>query len=72
MRKKQLSKSDIHNLHAIIATNFLVKFGLSEKHTKFKKKFPHVFYKSADLLSKHQKHKEDFFILCVLHKKSEL
>ena len=41
-----------------------VKFGLSEKHTKFDK--------SADLLSKRQNHEEYFFKLCVLLKKSEL
>ena len=45
----------------------LVKFGFSEKHN-----LPHGFDKSADLLSKPQNHEEDFFKLCVLHKKSEL
>ena len=30
-----------------------VKFGLSEKHTKFEKNLLRDFYKSADLLSKH-------------------
>ena len=50
----------------------LVKFGPSEKHTKFEKKIPHGFDKSADLLSKCQNHKADFFKLCVLFKKSEL
>ena len=49
-----------------------VKFGLSEKHTKFEKNLPHGFDKSADLLSKRQNHEEDFFKLCVLLKKSEL
>ena len=49
-----------------------VKFGLSEKHTKFEKNLPPGFDKSADLLSKHQKHDEDFFKLCVNLKKSEL
>ena len=39
---------------------------------KIWKKFPHGFDKSADLLSKRQKHEEDFFKLCVLLKKSEL
>ena len=43
-----------------------VKFGLSEKHTKFEKNIPHGFDKSADLLSKRQNHEEDFFKLCVL------
>ena len=36
------------------------------------KNLPHGFDKSADLLSKHQNHEEDFFKLCVLLKKSEL
>ena len=49
-----------------------VKFGLSDKHTKFEKNLPHGFDKSADLLSKRQNHEEDFFKLCVLLKKSEL
>ena len=49
-----------------------LKFGLSEKHTKFEKNLPHSFDKLADLLSKRQNHEEDFFKLCVLLKKSEL
>ena len=49
-----------------------LKFGLSEKHTKFEKNLPRGFDKSADLLSKHQNHEEDFFKLWVLLKKSEL
>ena len=52
--------------------NCLLKFGLSEKHTKFEKNLPYGFDKSADLLSKRQNHKKDFFKLCVLLKKSEL
>ena len=48
-------------------------FRLSEKRTKFeKKKNPHGFDKSADLLGKCQKHEEDFFKLCGLLKKSDL
>ena len=50
----------------------MLKFGLSEKHTKFEKNLPYGFDKSADLLSKRQNHKADFFKLCVLFKKSEL
>ena len=38
-----------------------LKFGLFEKHTKFEKNLPHGVDKSADLLSKHQNHEEDFF-----------
>ena len=38
-----------------------VKFGLFEKHKKFKKNLPHCFDKSADLLCKRQNHEEDFF-----------
>ena len=49
-----------------------LKFGLSEKHTKFEKNLPHGFDKSVDLLSKRQNHEEDFFKLCVLFKKSEI
>ena len=46
-----------------------VKFGLSEKHTKFEKILPHGFDKSADLLSKCQNHGEDFFqIMCASQK----
>ena len=50
----------------------VLKFRLSEKHTKLKEKLPHGFDKSADLLSKRQNHEEDVFKLCVLLKKSEL
>ena len=39
---------------------------------KIWKNLPHAFDKSADLLSKHQNHKEDFFKICVLLRKSEL
>ena len=49
-----------------------LKFGLFEKHTKFEKNRPYGFDKSADLLSKRQNHKDDFFKLCVFLKKSEL
>ena len=56
-------------IHSFI---WYIKFGLTEKHTKFEKNLPHGFDKSADLLSKRQNHKEDFFKLCVLLKKSEL
>ena len=38
-----------------------LKFGLSEKHTKFEKILLFFFDKSADLLSKRQNHEEDFF-----------
>ena len=60
-------RNSFHNL-----IHIFVKFGLSEKHTKFEKNLPHGFDKSADLLSKRQNHEEDFFKLCVLLKKSEL
>ena len=50
-----------------------VKFKFFEKHSRFwKKNLPHVFYKSADLLSKHQNHEEDVFKICVLLRKSKL
>ena len=58
---------------AVLSLNRVyVKFGLSEKHTKFEKNLPYGFDKSADLLSKRQNHEEDFFKLCVLLKKSKL
>ena len=50
----------------------LLKLGLSEKHTKFKKKLPHGFDKSADFLSKLQNHEEEFFKSYVLLKKFKL
>ena len=62
-----ISTISSQNLYAL-----KIKFGLSEKHTKFEKNLPHGFDKSADLLSKRQNHEEDFFKLCVLLKKSEL
>ena len=49
-----------------------LKFELSEKHTRFEKNLPHDFDKSADLLDKRQNHKEHFFKLRVLLRKSEL
>ena len=62
------------NSKALLSSHLTVlKFGLSEKHTKFEKKnLPHGFDKSTDLLSKRQNHEEDFFKFCVLLKKSEL
>ena len=46
-----------------------LKFGLSEKHTKFEKNLPYGFDKSADLLSKLQNHEKDFFqIMCASQK----
>ena len=57
---------------AVLSLNRVyVKFGLSEKHTKFEKNLPYGFDKSADLLSKRQNHEEDFFKICVLLRKSE-
>ena len=46
-----------------------VKFGLSEKHTKFEKIFFTVLTNQLIYLVKHE---EDFFKSCVLLKKSEL
>ena len=57
--------------NSALSTLALLKFGLSEKHTKFEKNLPHGFDKSVDLPSKCQNHEEDFFKLCVLLKKSE-
>ena len=52
--------------------NCLLKFVLSEKHTKFEKNLPYGFDKSADLLSERQNYEEDFFKCSVLLRKSEL
>ena len=60
----------ITNKNLQIWTFFYVKFGLSEKHTKFEKNLPHGFDKSADLLSKRQNHEEDFFSNYVCFSKS--
>ena len=49
-----------------------LKFGFSEKHSKFEKNLLHGFDKPADLLSKRQNHEEDFFKICVLLRKSKL
>ena len=47
----------------------MIKFRLSEKHTKLEKIFGSGFDKSADLLIKCQNHKEDFFqIMCASQK----
>ena len=59
-------------VNQLLGENSFVKFGLSEKHAKFDKNLPYGFDKSADLLSKCQNHREDFFKLRVLLKKSEL
>ena len=56
----------------MVHSQMLLKFGLSEKHTKFEKKNSHAFDKSADLLCIRQNCEEDFFKLYVLLKKSEL
>ena len=56
-----------------ISTNYLsCKVRTFWETHKIWKNLPHGFDKSADLLSKRQNHREDFFKLCVLLKKSEL
>ena len=59
-------------LHAIIKSLkkcLVLKFELSEKHTKLKKNLPHGFDKSVDLLIKRQNNEEDFFqIMCASQK----
>jgi hypothetical protein len=58
---------------SFILHNFPLRFGLSDKHTRFEKFFlKYGLDKSADLLSKRQNHEEDFFKLCALLKKSTL
>ena len=47
----------------------MIKFGLSEKHTRFEKKSSLCF---GRLLSKCAKHEKDFFKYCVFLRKSEL
>ena len=50
-----------------------LKYGVSEKHTKFEKIVLMVLTNQLIyFISKCQNHEEDFFILCVLLKKSEL
>ena len=60
----------VQDLNFRLPNQIELKFGLSEKHTKFEKNLHHGFDKSADLLSKRQNHENDFFELCVLLKKS--
>ena len=52
--------------------HILLKVRTFRETHKILKNLPRGFDKSADLLSKHQNHEEDFFKLCVLLKKSEL
>ena len=52
--------------------SIFLKFRTFWETHKIWKNLPHGFDKSANLLSKHQNHKEDFFKLCVLLKKSKL
>ena len=52
--------------------NTVIKVRTFWETHKIWKNLPHGFDKSADLLSKHQNHEEDFFKLCVLLKKSVL
>ena len=65
-------ETEVHMEDESTQMSFQVRFGLSEKRTKFEKNLPHGFDKSADLLSIRQNHEEDVFKLCVLLKKSEL
>ena len=59
----------IYLQHYNFTIHFLIlKFRLSEKHTKFEKKSSSWF---VHLLSKRPNHEEDFFKLCVLLRKSE-
>ena len=55
----------------MVHSQMLLKFGLSEKHTKFEKKNSHAFDKSADLLCIRQNCEEIFFKLYVLLEKSD-
>jgi hypothetical protein len=58
-----------HSIPVYIKRKKYVKFGLSEKRTKFEKNLPHGFDKSADLLSRRQNSEEDFFkIMCASQK----
>ena len=74
-RIKGLEQSTHHELnHALLQCldnvfKAFVKFGLSEKQTKYEKIFLMVLTNPADLLSKRRNHKEDFFKLgmCASH-----
>ena len=73
LRKKCSSDPEtVKGQNIFLNRMFFLKFGLSEKHSKFWKNLPHGFDKSADLLSKRQNHEEDFFKICVLPRKSKL
>ena len=55
-----------------IGVEYLLKFGLSEKYTKFENIFLMVLTNQLIYLVNVKNHEEDFFKLCVLLKKSEL
>ena len=67
-----MTKMNLNSIFVISGVLASLKFGNSEKHTKFEKNLSHGFDNSVDLLSKCQNHEEDFSKLCVLLKKSEL
>ena len=56
----------------ILSSSLFLRFAKVYWTSCYYKNLPHGFYKSADVLSKRQKHEEDVFKLCVLLKKSEL
>ena len=55
-----------------ICTVVNLKFGLSEKHTKFEKNAPHGFDKSADLLGKRQNNEIFSYYYVCFSKNSKL
>ena len=62
----------LQKLHTYLEQFFYVFYQTSVflRNTKFEKNLPHGFDKSADLLSKHQNHEEDFFSNYVCFSKS--
>ena len=69
LRKRMLSKLVNEKL---LFCDFKVKVRTFWETHKIWKNHLYGFDLSADILSKHQNHEEDFFKLCVLLKKSEL
>ena len=68
LKRKTISKLKSVSLYIQVLKE-QIKFGHSEKHTKFEKNLPHGFDKSADLLSKCQNLEGDFFqIICASQK----
>ena len=68
----QIFANIIYLLALFLMHIFQCKVRTFRESHKIWKNLPHGFDKSGDLLSKRQNHKEFYFKLCVLLKKSEL